>query len=114
MRSRWLLLLVVIFAASSVRAESYPKKVERELDRLGTKVESLRAQSQHAGEKTRNVLDKDTRVLQEKLEQARRSLNEMVSNGTENSKPIRRHLDDAVKEIRGLYRKAAAHFNEKS
>jgi predicted transcriptional regulator len=97
-------------AALLLGATPYHKKVDRELSEWNAKVETLRARSQKAGESTRQTLEKDTEEIQTKLNEARRTLDHMVATGSEKSKPVRHNLNQALKEIRELYRKAASRF----
>ena len=109
MRS-FLLVAVMALATSAFAEAPYHQKVDKELNEWNAKVESLRDRSQQAGEKTRETIQKDTAELQQKLAEARETLNKMLATSADKSKPLRQNLNQALHEIRNLYRKAVSHI----
>jgi septal ring factor EnvC (AmiA/AmiB activator) len=112
MRSSMAFVAAALLLSCTLWADTgtYQKTVRRNLDTFSAKVEALKQKSQKAGEATRLEIQKQTNVLDEKLAEARKKLNELSSTSADKSKPLRRSLDDVLHEIKTLYRKAAAHF----
>jgi archaellum component FlaC len=92
--------------------ESYLKKAENEVQEWTVKLKSLQERSEKSGTKSRQQLDEQVKVVNEKLDSVRKDLDRLrVSTGT-SWKPIRQGLEDALRDLKRDYRKAMSYFDK--
>lgn len=91
--------------------DSYLQKAESELHSLSAKVDALQKRSESVGHETRVELDRELKVVREKMDLAHRKLSDLKGSSEGTWKQLRRGADETLREVKRAYAKAAAHFN---
>ena len=92
--------------------DSYLTKAENEVQEWTVKLKSLQERSEKSGSKSREELDKQIKIANEKLAFVREDLEKLrvASGGSWNS--IRQGLEDAMRDLKKDYRKATSYFDK--
>ena len=92
--------------------DSYLTKAEKEVQEWTIKLKSLQERSEKSGSKSREELDKQIKIANEKLAFVRQDLEKLrvASGGSWIS--IRKGLEDAMRDLKKDYRKAASYFDK--
>src|SRR5258708_24043127 len=92
--------------------DSYLTKAENEVQEWTVKLKSLQERSEKSGSKSREELDKQIKIANEKLAFVREDLEKLrvASGGSWNS--IRQGLEDALRDLKKDYRKATSYFDK--
>jgi hypothetical protein len=107
------ILLQLGWAGESPKSqESYIKKAEGEVQEWTIKLKNLQDRSEKSGAKSRAELDKQLKIVNDKLESVRKDLDQLrVSSGSSWVK-IRQGLEDAMRDLKRDYRKATSFFDK--
>jgi len=110
-----LVALASLFFARPAGAgkDSYQQKAERELNGLSRKIDDFRAQSERAGEKTRDEIQTDVQVLQGKLANARQELDHLKTSTAKEWRPFRQKVQQALSDLKQTYGHAVQRFHSK-
>ncbi len=92
--------------------ESYIKKADSEVQEWTGKLKSLQERSEKSGAKTRQELDHRIKVVDEKLAQARKKLEDLRTSGEGTWKSLRQGLEDALRDVKRALRTAQSFFNK--
>ncbi len=94
------------------KRQSYQSKIEKDLNTVGQRVDTLKTKSQKAGSDSRAEVDRQISNLESQLGVAREKLNALRQSTSVQWEALRHSLESTVKDLQKSYRKTATRVKE--
>jgi hypothetical protein len=114
-----LLAVMVLLGGSLIAAqqpdkqkESYLKKADGQVQDWSTKLKALQERSEKSGEETRQELNQHIKVVDEKLDEARKKIDELRASSEGAWQSLQKNIDKTLHEVKRDYQKAVSFFNK--